>query len=168
MASTKITVPPNDEPSLDFLRDLVSQGKLDDAVSFCAYLLGRRECVWWACKSVRRLISAIPNAELEALEAAEAWVRDPSPEERQAAQEAATRANQDKATTWAAYAAAWSGGALVFGRSAPVAPPPELTPHAAAVAIMLAAGGYLSPDERTAQLKACVEDGARLAETGLS
>jgi hypothetical protein len=167
MASSRISVPPTDEPSLDFLHNLVNQSKLDDAVSFCAYLLGRREAVWWACRSVRRLMDAIPDADMPALETAEAWVRDPGPEQRQAAQDMATQSNQDRATTWAAYAAAWSGGALTFGRALPIAPPPELTPHAAAVAIGLAAAP-LSPEEQASQIKACIEEGARLAEIGLS
>jgi len=166
MASTKISVPPTEDFSLDFLRDLVSQEKLDDAVAFCAYLLGRREGVWWGCRSVRRLLGTIPDADAGALQAAEAWVKNPEPELRQAAQEIATRADQDSATTWLALAAAWSGGALVFGRAAPIAPPPELTPHAAIVAIALAAR-FLAPEERTARLQACIEDGAALAESGL-
>ena len=64
MANSRISVPPTDEPALDFLRGLVSQDKLDDAVSFCAYLLGRRECVWWGCRSVRRLLDPIPPAQM--------------------------------------------------------------------------------------------------------
>lgn len=167
MASDWISVPPTDAPSLDFLRGLVARGKLEDAVSFCAYLLGRREAVWWACRSVRRLTGTIARTDLDPLEAAEAWVKDPEPEYREAAQQAATRSDQNSAATWTALAAAWSGGALVFGRALPIAPPPELTPHAVAVAIKLASG-RLPEGQRTPQLKACIEDGARLAESGLS
>ncbi len=167
MAGDRIKTPPTDEPSLDFLQGLVSQEKLDDALMFCAYLLGRRECVWWGCRSVRRILKEIAGADIDPLNAAEDWVRDPSPENRQAAQDAATRGDQDAATTWLAYSAAWSGGALAFGRATPVAPPPELTPHAAVVAIQLASS-RLSPEERAVQFKTCIAEGARLAETGLS
>jgi hypothetical protein len=166
MASSRIGVPPTDEPSLVFLRGLVSQQKLEDALSFCAYLLGRREAVWWACRSVRRIMGTVPDADMDALQAAEAWVRNPEPELRQAAQEAATRADQNSAAAWTALAAAWSGGALVMGHAAPIAPPPELTPHAAVVAILLAAR-YLSPDERAAQFRICIEEGTTLAESEL-
>ena len=37
------------KPSIDFLKGLSAQGRLEDAVTFCAYLLPRREAVWWAC-----------------------------------------------------------------------------------------------------------------------
>ncbi|MBN8937789.1 MAG: hypothetical protein J0I13_16240, partial [Rhizobiales bacterium] len=167
MANSRISVPPTDEPALDFLRGLVSQDKLDDAVTFCAYLLGRRECVWWGCRSVRRLLDPIPPAQMPALDAAEAWVRDPSSEMRQAAQDAATQADQNTATAWNALSAAWSGGTMSAGRGLAIAPPPELTPHAAAVAMTLA-GAYLAPDQRKSILKTCIDEGARLAETGLS
>lgn len=165
-ASSRISTPPTDEPSLLFLQGLVRSGKLEDALSFVAYLLGRREAVWWGCRSVRRIMSEIPANELDALQAAEAWVRDPEPELRLAAQDAATQADENGACAWLARAAAWSGGALVMGRAAPIAPPPELTPHAVVVAILLATR-YLSPDERAAQFRICIEEGTTLAESGL-
>jgi hypothetical protein len=166
MANSRISEPPTDEPSLLFLRNLVGAGKLEDALSFIAYLLGRREAVWWGCRSVRRITGTIPVTEMPALQAAEAWVRDPETELRLAAQDAATQSDPNAATTWLARSAAWSGGALVMGQAAPIAPPPELTPHAAVVAILLAAR-YLSPADRTLQFKACIEEGAKLAEAGL-
>jgi hypothetical protein len=168
MASTTIKEPPTDDPSLEFLRDLVAQDKMDDAVFFCAYLLGRREAVWWACQSVRRLFGMVPDTDMPALKAAEAWVHDPSPERKRMAEEIAAKSNPDSATTWLANAAVWSGGAITMGRAAPIAPPPEMTPHAAAVAIQLAAGPLREPGERSGKLKICIEDGARLAQTGLS
>jgi hypothetical protein len=111
-------------------------------------------------------METVPEEDMEALRAAETWVRDPVPEHRQAAADAAARANQDSAAAWTAHAAAWSGGILAIGRATPIAPPPELTPHAASVAIALA-GRFLPPEERARRLKVCIEEGEALAVNGL-
>ncbi len=159
-----ISVAPTDQPPLDFLRGLVSAGKLKDAVAFCGYLLPRREAVWWACRSVRALATEKDDA--ACLLAAEAWVRDPDHQHRLAAEEAAARADRNVAATWLALAAAWSGGVVKMGAMQPIAPPPELTAHAARVAILLGAR-HLAPAQQAPRLRACIEDGAMLAETGL-
>ena len=57
----KIGAKPTDQFPIDFLKGLVSQAKLDDAVTFCAYLLPRREAVWWACGCVRAHMGDIPQ-----------------------------------------------------------------------------------------------------------
>ena len=54
--SQKVTVEPTDQSPIVFLKALSSADKLPDAVTFCAYLLPRREAVWWACGCVRRLL----------------------------------------------------------------------------------------------------------------
>ena len=56
-----IKVLPNDKPPLDFLKDLSVDEKLEDAVTFCAFLLPRREAVWWACRSVRSRVGNGPR-----------------------------------------------------------------------------------------------------------
>jgi hypothetical protein len=166
VAPGTITEPATDAGPLDFLRVLVSKGKLDEAVTFCGYLLPRREAVWWACRSVRALGAEAGNVNLEGLRLAEAWVQDPSAERRKAAEDFANAADKNNPLTWLASAAAWSGGAITMGRGPAIAPPPELTPHAARIAILLSARG-LRPDEFRTKLAACVEDGAKLAESGL-
>ena len=47
----ELDIEPSDEGSLDFLSSLAGGGELDKAVGFCAYLLPRREAVWWGCRS---------------------------------------------------------------------------------------------------------------------
>ena len=54
--SEKISVKPSERPPLDFLRSLIGAGKLEDAVTFAAYVLPRREAVWWACRSDRKSV----------------------------------------------------------------------------------------------------------------
>ena len=34
-------------------RYVLATGKIEDAVTFCSFLLPRREAVWWACRSAR-------------------------------------------------------------------------------------------------------------------
>lgn len=166
-AHFRISVPPTDDFSLAFLRALVAQGKLGDATAFCAYLLGRREVVWWGCRSVRQLLGTVPAQEVEALNAAEAWVREPERELRQAAQEVGDRANPDDGATWLARAAGWTSGVIIpVPGTTPIAPPPELTPHAVCLAIALSSR-HLAPDLKESRLKACIEDGAKLAESEL-
>ena len=166
LARSNIKASPTEDPPLTFLRDLIANEKVDDALFFCAYLLPRREAVWWASRSVRALKGAELDGKAQGLVLAEAWVREPDAERRRAAEEFGKSANVDDPMTWLAQAAAWSGGAVSMGQASAFAPPPELTPHAACVAILLCAG-RLSPADRRARLIACIEDGAKLAETGL-
>lgn len=165
-APSMIAAPPTDEAPLDFLRNLVSKRRFEDAVTFCGYLLPRREAVWWACRSVRAITANMGSGKTDGLKLAEAWVHDPSAQNRKEAEDFASLADKNDPMTWLASAAAWSGGAVSIGRASAIAPPPELTPHAARIAIMLSTRG-LKPEERNARLTACVEDGAKLAETGL-
>jgi hypothetical protein len=163
-----ISAEPTEEHSLDFLRGLTMKGKLDDAAAFCAYLLPRREAVWWACKSVRAFMNepALPKFDTKPLVLAEEWVSQPAEERRLAALDAGTRGDRDSPTTWVARAAAWSGGTYSVGSMSPIAPPPQLTAHAAKVAILLCSRRVGMP-KSGAILRACLADGVGLAETGL-
>ena len=167
LARSTIKASPTEDAPLTFLRDLIAGDRIEDALTFCAYLLPRREGVWWACRSVRALKGADLDGKAQGLLLAEAWVREPDAERRRAAEEFGNSANVDDPMTWLARAAAWSGGAITMGQAPAFAPPPELTPHAACVAILLSAG-VLSPADRRTKLVACIEDGQKLAESGLA
>src|SRR5215467_11903561 len=110
---TRITVAPTDEAPVTFLKNLSDSGKLEDAVTFCAYLLPRREAVWWACRSARTAPGRIADERAPALLAAEAWVSDPDDEHRQTALEVGIKGHCDDPLTWVALAAGWAGGFLV-------------------------------------------------------
>ena len=56
-AAVKAAEAPIDAPSLDFLQNLAAKEKFEDALTFCAYLLPRREAVWWACRCARALLA---------------------------------------------------------------------------------------------------------------
>src|SRR6266705_2050624 len=51
--SQKISAKPSQQFPMEFLKTLVATGKIEDAVTFCPFLLPRREAVWWACRSAR-------------------------------------------------------------------------------------------------------------------
>jgi hypothetical protein len=177
MAGTLISSERTDEFPLDYLRNLVAKGKIDDAITFCAYLLPRREAVWWACRTVRALLGDGPTRNAGCLQVAEAWVQEPDEQHREAAQDAGSRSDRNSPVTWLALAAAWSGGVISIDGSPRVAPPPQLTAHAVRVAILLSARQTIPPEssaqqdtspQRSPRLRASIEDGISLAENGLS
>jgi hypothetical protein len=57
--SQKISRRPNEQFPPKFLQALLTAGKVEDAVTFCAYLLPRREAVWWACRCARTPLGKI-------------------------------------------------------------------------------------------------------------
>jgi hypothetical protein len=163
--SQKIGARPNEHSPVDFLRSMINAGTLEDAVTFCAYLLPRREAVWWACRSARAAASPIDKAHAPALLAAEAWVSDPDDKHRQAALEAGTKGHCDDPLTWVALAAGWAGGFLVSSPYPSMPMPQYMTARATRTAILMSA---LSAnwEQRPAYLQARIAEGIRLAEGG--
>jgi hypothetical protein len=139
VARDDIAAQPTDESSLDFLNGLVAKKRLRDAVAYCAYLLPRHEAVWWACLCIRHAHAARTPEEVAALETAEAWVHDPGEEPRLAAMRAGRNGDRGCAATWAALAAAWSGGNF-FETGYVANPPPQATAKSVLCAVLYAAG----------------------------
>jgi hypothetical protein len=162
----KIGVAATDEYPIEFLKGLTAQGKLDDAAAFCAYLLPRREAVWWACGCARALLGDIPKSQAAGLLAAEAWVCEPDDAHRQAALEIGTKGDSNDPLTWLALGAGWSGGLLFAHPTKAVPMPPYMTARAARVAITISAL-KVTKDERPTRVRACIVEGIKLAETGL-
>ena len=166
-ASDDIKGRPTAEAPAVFMRSLAASGTPEDAVTFCAYTLGRREAVWWACQCVRSIVPLAPGSEDATLTAAEDWVRDPDEERRMSALRLGMAADRRAPTPWLALAAAWSGGNIspVQGNSLPAGP--HMTARAARIAILLALANVGARDRR-ARLGVCVEGGLRLmqAEAG--
>ncbi len=146
------------------MRKLSARHKFEDAITFCAYLLPRREAVWWGCGCARALLGDISAS--RAVIAAEAWVYDPDDEHRRAALEIGKQGDNNDALNWLALAAGWSGGALAQPPQPLVPVPAYMTPRAVRIAILLAARIF-EPDQYTARMQACIVDGIKLAETGL-
>ncbi len=160
---TKLTAAPTAESPLVFLKNLSDGDKLDDAVTFCAYLLPRREAVWWACGSARSFLGDIPSGRAEGLSAAEAWVQEPNEQRRQVALDVGNKSDSNDALTWLALAAGWAGGMLSSHPKMPVPVPQYMTPRAARIAILLSANG-VEPTERASRMRARIGAGIKLAE----
>jgi hypothetical protein len=162
----KIGTAPSDQTPIAFLKRLCCDGKVAEAVTFCAYLLPRREAVWWACGCVRRLLGDLAKDEAHGLLAAEAWVYQPDDERRQAALDFGAGSDRNDAVTWLALAAGWSGGFFKTGRDRHNPVPPYMTARAARIAVLFSAS-KVGGGERTERLKTCIAEGIRLAENGL-
>ena len=163
--SEKISAKPSEQSATKFLQTLVAAGKIEDAVTFCAYLLPRREAVWWACRCARASSDHFAEDRAVALVAAEAWVKEPDDERRQAALELGTKGHSDDALTWVALAAGWAGGFLVSGPQRSIPMPQYMTARATRTAILINALS-VKRDQRPAYLQSCIADGTRLAENG--
>jgi hypothetical protein len=161
-AKDDVGMPASDEPSLAFLQSLVAQGAWEAAVSFCAYLLPRREAVWWGCQSLRRMKSQFPPPELAALDAAEAWVLEPEEDSRRAALKVGMLTDGGLPAAWMALAAGWSGGSIMPPEYGFMSAGPHQTARAVRAGIMIAMTQMLS-DQVPAVLKPCVDSGIELA-----
>jgi hypothetical protein len=162
IAQDDVGAEPSDEPALDFLRALAEEEKWEAAVSYCAYLLPRREAVWWGCQSLRRIQPHRGPKDTAAIEIAEAWVRDPEEQNRRAALDFGTDGDHRAPATWMALAAGWSGGSVVpleFGH-APAAP----YQTARAIRAGLLGAMAWAPNESLPKvMKECLEEGVKLA-----
>jgi hypothetical protein len=161
-AASDIEVDPADEAPLDFARKLLAPGRRFESIVYLAYLLPRREAVWWGCQCVRAINGDKPD---DALLAAEAWVRDPDETTRRAALGLGWSRDARIATTWLALAAGQSGGSITPDAAYPVAPPPQATALDVKAAIILAIAKS-SPPSQPRWVSACVEAGIRFAEGG--
>ena len=127
----------------EFVDRLLRARLYADATRFLAYGLPIRQTVWWACLCVRN-IPACRDDEIaaETMLAAEAWVKNPSEENRKIALTAGSRHNFEMPgapAVWTAMAAGWSGGATATTNENVSAASEHLTAHAASGAIILAA-----------------------------
>ena len=124
-----------------FLDQLIERGHHADATRFMAHALPRREAVWWACQCVRQADGPTPPARATAvLEAAEAWVADPTDEARRSAYRAAEAGEFDNAPGLIGLAVFFSGGSLTPPGQT-VVPPAEhllgdMVANAVTVAVM--------------------------------
>jgi hypothetical protein len=150
--------------SAEQLDQLIEAGAFPDAIRLLAQHLPKRQAVWWACLCARAAVGANPaDPIVAALGAAEAWVADPSEENRRAAMPAAEAVGYGTAAGCAAAAAFWSGGSLAPPNVPPVPPGEHLTAHGAASAVMLAAVAR-EPEKAPEKSRAFLRLGREIAE----
>lgn len=159
-AQQVIGTAPTTEPPLTFLRGLVAAGEHKDAIGFCAFVMPRRETVWWALQCVQRMQPAGTPPD-PAMKAAETWVRDPTDEARRTALALGEAGHHANLGTWVALAAGYSGGSMVSTHAVPC--PPDLTAKTARIAVLTALG-RVPERERDAALRNCVEACIRLVD----
>jgi hypothetical protein len=161
-AEIVLDIEPNDEPSLQFLNSLVARDELDKAVGFCAFLLPRREAVWWGCRTVRTLVPNLSAEESEAIRVAEDWVHEPEEDRRAAALEVGRSGSSKLPSTYLALAAGWSGRSMSLGGGETIPVPPDQTARVVRAAVLVAAC-RVSMAEKPDLLRRCLEDGVQIA-----
>ncbi len=136
-AAADIKVPPTDEEPLIFLDRQLAEKQPLAAMSFCAYLLPRRECVWWAAQAVRHFeADALDPIDDRGLLAAEAWVREPGEARRKAALRVLQEVKGIRPGFFCARAAGWSGGSKSLDDSMQTPAEPHMTASFARAALL--------------------------------
>ena len=123
----------------EYLRTLQEHHQSEDSIKLLAHGMPERESTWWATQSAQKVADPANTADQEAIRAADAWVKNPSPATQQQATVAAAKTDYQTPGAWAAQAAAWAQPQppAVAAVATPAAP--RLTPHAVSGAVMLAA-----------------------------
>ncbi len=153
-----------DQTPAEYIAELEKKKMSTDAVHALAHGLPERDSVWWACQSSRKVAGKLSPSDMNALNAAEAWVKNPSPATQAASATAAAATDHRGPGAWSAQAAAWSQSPAPAMQTpaaqapamqapkvqapavqAPAVNTPALTGSAVAGAVLLAAGLVKGP-----------------------
>lgn len=126
----------------DFLRALLEQERFPDAAQYLAYALPKREAVWWGVVVVREQLDPDDAVGRATLDAVEAWVRDPTDENRRAAL-AAAEVDMSTAPGMVGVAAFMAAGSIAPVGVPELPPPGDLTGKMVGGAVMISA---VTPD----------------------
>lgn len=116
----------------EYLQVLEQNKQSGEAINLLAHGMPERESVWYACQSSQKVAGQLAPADKTALQAAEAWVKNPTGAAKANAAAAAAKTDFQGPGAWAAQAAAFSQsptGAI---------PATGLTGHASAGSVKLA------------------------------
>jgi Family of unknown function (DUF6931) len=125
------------------LTELAEKGAMIDLLRLLAILLPPRERVWWACLAARDYIGPKSDKDPPPLAASEAWVFDPTDENRIIASDSLDHAYVDDDTVNCAISVLYADGTLGPGDLAQY-PAPVGAAEAAAFAMNMVALGELS------------------------
>lgn len=148
----------NDEISPSKYVDLLENEKLfKDAVLFLAHGLPIQIGVHWGHKCCSELISPEAAEKNErAMKAVEAWLKEPSDENRRAANEAAKSDDETTAADVLGMAVFMSGGSITPPSAPATQPPPYLAQKLTAQAISIAVLSE-KPKEKEARYKQALQ-----------
>ena len=111
LLKTPLQAPPTAGAS-EVLQELSDKGALVDLLRLLAILLPPRERVWWACLAARDYIGPKSDSDPPSLTTSEAWVFDPTDENRDAARMTLDHAYVDDDTVNCALAVLYADGTL--------------------------------------------------------
>lgn len=152
---------------VEFLRILIEHELYYDAVTFLAHCLDAESAIRWASACVKQHFKDSNADYQQAVQATDAWLQDPSEENRRVAETHAEKNEYATPAGWLAAAAFWSGGSIVEEGQPAVEPPTYLYAHAVAGAIVMAAGlGEPESEEVTNRYKKYLQHGAHVAKGG--
>lgn len=135
-----------------------------DAISFVAHALPRREATFWAFTCARSGAGDEPEPSAAAcMEAAKAWITEPTEANRRATMKAAEAAGMGTPAGAVALAAFLSGPTL-GPENQPAVPPDEHAGAKAIVGAVALSALALSPDDPTTAMTQFLERGLELAD----
>lgn len=151
----EMTAEPKDEPPAAYLTGLAASASPEDAITFCAYMLDKRQAVWWTTRCLRHMGSPRSHDEDIALKMAEVWVREPEEHRRVAALQIGFNGDHNLPPIWAALAAGCAGGTYKIDDLQGPPIPSHATASAARMAVLIALAA-VPARERKPTIDACV------------
>jgi hypothetical protein len=150
-----------------FIAHLIEKKEFLSALKLRAYLLGKREAVWWGCLCIRdELDESLPNVQQEAVKASAMWVGEPDEPHRRAAEQHAAAAKYSGVGATLALSAFWSGGSIAPEGSPDVLPDERLTSQGVAAALIAAA--YFGDGRKApARIDAFLAKGKEIADASI-
>ena len=133
---------PQQTPS-QYLSGLQDKQMGDDMVKTMAHGMPDREGVHWAAQSAEKVSDKLPPNEVQGMKAAQAWAKNPTPENQAAAAAAAAQGGCRGPGSLAAQGAAWSQPSTPATAGAAAAP--RLTPHAVSGAVLMSSAIHANP-----------------------
>ncbi len=130
---------------------------LIEATRLLAYALPEREAVWWSCMCVRHTMPSPAGAEGAAVEAAEAWVRQPGKAARHEAGLASSGPGYAAPGAWSALGVAWSGRERLLR---------DLCPGRGAAMAVARAAARGAPERAPERLRRFIESGVDIGRGG--
>jgi hypothetical protein len=149
-----------------YLAKLQDQHMGDEMVKTMAHGLPDREGVHWAAQSAEKVSDKLPPHEVQGLKAAQAWAKNPTPENQAAARAAAVQGGWRGPGSMAAQGAAWSQPGTPAASGAGAAAP-RLTPHAVTGAVLMSAAIKANPAVAVPAMAAPVAKAPALAAPSL-